>query len=406
MSEVWVATDTVLDRRVAVKLLKPTLAADPVVVERLRREAVAAARLNHPGIVSVYDTVQDGGRQGVVMELIAGRSLRAVLDERKQLRVIDTVAIGRAVAAALQAAHRAGLVHRDVKPGNILITDDGRVKLADFGIAKAVGKSERSATGVIKGKFAYMSPEQSAARPLDARSDLFSVGTLLYLLTTGKKPFDGATDTDVIMQVRRAKPEKPSTVVRDMNVDVERVINRALRADPGKRWQSAEQMADKLDAILIKLGQPSGPAPLKRWLETLSARDGAKPPVPDPALVANDPSIAVSLGSLELELEEVPQPTFVEPDRGTNVETRPLRYRAPTPPPQLFEQPAAPASPPRPSVVRFKRWLRRMSIRAAIVVLALGGASYFAWPHLPAWIKRPITNWVSGVSVEFGPKSH
>ena len=195
-------------------------------------------------------------------------------------------------------------MHRDVTPQNVLISQQGEVKLADFGIAKAIGKSEKSATGVIKGKFAYMSPEQSQARPLDARSDLFSVGTMLYLLTTGKKPFDGPTDTDVIMQVRRARPEKPSTLVRDLNADVERLIARALRADPDKRWQSAEQMAERIDAILVKLGQPSGPAPLKRWLEALSARDGAKPPpVADPRRC--DPSIAVDLGSIDLELEEV-----------------------------------------------------------------------------------------------------
>ena len=217
----------------------------------------------------------------------------------------------------------------------MLISQHGEVKLADFGIAKAVDKSEKSATGIIKGKFAYMSPEQSQARPLDARSDLFSVGTVLYLLTTGRKPFDGPTDADVIMQVRRARPEKPSTLVKDLNPDVERLINRALRADPAKRWQSAEQMADRIDAILLKLGQPSGPAPLKRWLETLSARDGAKPPVAD-AAAATDPSIAVDLGSLDLELEEVAA-TIVEEDRGTGVDTRleragaePTAHSAPT----------------------------------------------------------------------------
>src|SRR5262249_39785452 len=158
------------------------------------------------------------------------------------------------------------------------------------------------------------SPEQALARPLDGRSDLFAVGTVLYLLVTGQKPFTGPTDADVILQVRRAKPAKPSTLVRDLNPDVERFINRALRADPAKRWQTAEQMADRIDAILVKLGQPSGPAPLKRWLETLSARDGARPPVPD-AAAASDPSIAVELGSLDLELEEGAATEIGEADR-------------------------------------------------------------------------------------------
>jgi hypothetical protein len=222
---------------------------------------------------------------------------------------------------------------------------------------------------------------------------------LLYLLITGKKPFDGPTDLDVIMAVRRARPEKPSSVVRDLHPDVEKVINRALRADPARRWQSAEQMADRIDAILVKLGQPSGPAPLKRWLETLSAKDGAKPPIIDPAAVS-DPSIAVELGSLDLELQQVP-PTIVEVDRGTGLETRPLRPDMPLA--VLMEKVGDPAPPP-PAVVRFKRWLRRMTIRTAVVVVALGGAFYFARPHLPLWAKAPVDNLLRRLSAPFESK--
>jgi hypothetical protein len=306
-----------------------------------------------------------------------------------------------------------------VTPQNVLISQHGEVKLADFGIAKAVGKSEKSATGIIKGKFAYMSPEQSHAQPIDGRSDLFSVGTVLYLLTTGRKPFDGPTDADVIMQVRRAKPAKPSTVVRDLNPDVERLINRALRADPDRRWQSAEQMADRIDAILVKLGQPSGPAPLKRWLETLSARDGAQPPAAV-APAVRDPSIAVDLGSLDLELEEVP-PTAVEQDRGTGADTRALglptrveatAYNAPTRSASWWARQLAKharATPadgdvaPMPTVDgRFKRWARRMTIRATVILVALGGAFYFARPHLPAWARQPIDNWFQRVYSPLG----
>jgi len=311
-----------------------------------------------------------------------------------------------------------GIVHRDVTPQNVLISQHGEVKLADFGIAKAIGKSERSATGIIKGKFAYMSPEQSQAQPLDARSDLFSVGTVLYLLTTGRKPFDGATDADVIMQVRRARPAKPSTVVRDLNPDIERLIIRALRASPGKRWQSAEQMADKIDAILVKLGEPSGPAPLKRWLETLSAKDGAKPPVPV-APPSPDPSIAVDLGSMDLELEEVAS-TAVEQDRGTGLDTRPLRA-PPRPEPGAPNAPTwsdpswaarlkkaaragVPTGPAGPG--RFKRWVRRMTIRAVLIVVALGGAFYFVHPHLPAWAKQPIDNWLRGLTAPLESSKH
>jgi hypothetical protein len=248
------------------------------------------------------------------------------------------------------------------------------------------------------------------------------VGTVLYLLTTGRKPFDGPTDQDVIMQVRRARPDKPSTHVRDLSPDVERLINRALRPDPAKRWQSAEQMADRIDAILVKLGQPSGPAPLKRWLETLSARDGAKPPVADEAAVT-DPSIAVELGSLDLELQEV-APTAVEEDRGTGVETRHLGVRARPEDPvhdaptkrdapraaQLAkaERPGAPArgaaAPTAGAAGRFKRWVRRMTIRAALILVVLGGAFYFARPHLPAWTTQPIDNWLRRLHAPLGSR--
>jgi serine/threonine protein kinase len=236
MSEVWVATDTVLDRRVAVKLLKPTLAADPVVIERLRREAVAAARLNHPGIVSIYDTVQDGGRQGVVMELVDGRSLRAVLDERHQLRVIDTVAIGRAVAAALQAAHMAGLVHRDVKPGNILITDDGRVKLADFGIAKAVAaRDDLTADNVMMGTAKYLSPELVLGRTVDGRADLYSLGLVLYECLAGRVPFLGENDAATAVARIHDEPVPLTEARPDVPGPVAEVVHSLLARDPARR---------------------------------------------------------------------------------------------------------------------------------------------------------------------------
>jgi hypothetical protein len=222
MSEVWVATDTILDRQVAVKLLKAALADDPVVVERFRREAVAAAGLNHPYIVSIYDTVEDAGREAVVMELVPGRSLRSLLDERHRLSVDDTLVIGRAVAAALDHAHRAGLVHRDVKPGNVLVTPEGRVKLTDFGIAKALEQrhEDLTAENVMMGTAKYLSPEQVLGFPLDGRADLYSLGLVLYECLTGKTPFTGATDGAIAIArlqrdpppIRRVRPDVPAPV--------------------------------------------------------------------------------------------------------------------------------------------------------------------------------------------------
>ncbi len=172
MAEVWVGTDTLLTRQVAVKLLKPNLANDPIVAERFRREAIAVAQLSHPNIVAVYDVVGDDiagvHRQAVVMQLITGKSLRQLLDEMKRLSPELTMHIGNCVANALDAAHRAGLVHRDVKPGNILITSDGRVLLTDFGIAKgASDPDDLTSDNIMMGTAKYLSPEQVRGRKLD-----------------------------------------------------------------------------------------------------------------------------------------------------------------------------------------------------------------------------------------------
>jgi serine/threonine-protein kinase len=196
MAEVWLATDTALSRQVAVKLLKPQLAHDPVVGERFRREAVAAARLHHPNVVAVHDTIDDGGRQAVVMQYVKGRSLRQLLDEQRRLTPEHTAHIGACVAAALGAAHRAGMVHRDVKPGNILLTPDGQVLLADFGIAKAIGGGEHDLTSdnIMMGTAKYLSPEQVRGVALDGRSDLYALGLVLYECLAGQVPFQGDTD--------------------------------------------------------------------------------------------------------------------------------------------------------------------------------------------------------------------
>ena len=205
MAEVWLGTDLSLTRQVAVKLLKPTLAADPVVAERFRREAIAVAQLSHPNIVAVYDAVDDtiGGekRQAVVMQLVNGKSLRQLLDEQKRLSPDLTMHIGACMASALDYAHQANLVHRDIKPGNILITPDGRVLLTDFGIAKGLGSSEEDLTSpnVMMGTAKYLSPEQVRGRKLDGRADLYSLGLVLYECLAGRVPFLGETDADTAL---------------------------------------------------------------------------------------------------------------------------------------------------------------------------------------------------------------
>ena len=201
MAEVWVAVDEQLDRRVAVKWLKPNLASDEVVAERFRREAIAVARLNHPNIVTVHDVFEHDGRQAVVMQLIEGQSLRQVLDNRKRLGPELTIHIGASVAGALDEAHRAGFVHRDVKPGNILFTQDGRVLLTDFGIAKALDKIDEDLTSdnVMMGTAKYLAPEQVRGHRLDGRADLYSLGLVLYECLAGRVPFLGNNDAETAL---------------------------------------------------------------------------------------------------------------------------------------------------------------------------------------------------------------
>jgi serine/threonine-protein kinase len=433
MAEIFLALqkgEQGFEKPIVLKRILPALARDPVFVRMLVDEAHIASTLNHSNLVQVLDLGKSGDQYFLALEFVDGWSLEQVRLRAQKAKLKLPLPLALSIVGALcrglayvhtreRNGRPLGIVHRDVTPQNVLLSQHGEVKLADFGIAKAVDRSEKSAAGVIKGKFAYMSPEQTRAAPLDARSDLFSVGTVLYLLTTGKKPFEGATDLDVIMEVRRGRPEKPSTVIKDLNPDVERLINRALRVDPAKRWQSAEQMADRIDAILVKLGQPSGPAPLKRWLETLAERDGARPPAADAsALAAPDASVAIQLGSLDLELQEVP-PTIVEDDPGAVVDTRPERARgAPTArsaPTRADARGAELARADRLAalageaitapgpIVRAKRWVRRMTIRAALILVAVGGAFYFALPHLPAWAKQPIDGWLRHLPAPLAP---
>ncbi len=192
MAEVWEAVDEVLTRPVAVKILLPHLAADKAFVARFRREAISAARLSDPHIVSIYDTCSEGDVEAIVMELVRGATLRQLLDDQGHLHPNRAVEIAVQVADALEHAHRNGLVHRDVKPGNILLSDDGRVLVADFGIAKAAeGGADLTEVGQVVGTAKYLSPEQVEGTPLDARSDVYAVGVVLYEMLCGRPPFDG-----------------------------------------------------------------------------------------------------------------------------------------------------------------------------------------------------------------------
>ncbi len=256
----WVATDLQLSRQVAVKLLKPTLAHDPVVAERFRREAIAVAQLNHPNIVAVYDAIEESGRQAVVMQLISGKSLRQLLDDQKRLSPDLTMHIGSCVAAALDAAHHAGMVHRDVKPGNILITPDGRVLLTDFGIAKGLEPSaddDLTNDNIMMGTAKYLSPEQVRGRRLDGRADLYSLGLVLYECLAGRVPFLGQNDADTALARLQRDPTDITRLRPTLPRGLPELIHRLLARRPDQRYASGAAVRAAIAEIQSRPPEPA-----------------------------------------------------------------------------------------------------------------------------------------------------
>ena len=281
MAQVWEATDLVLGRRVAVKVLHPHLAGDHAFVARFRAEAVAAARLSHPNIVGVYDTCSDGVHEAIVMELLDASTLRRYLDEHHTVDAETTVRIGLRLLDALEAAHRAGLVHRDVKPSNILLCADGRVKIADFGIAKADDQTELTQEGSLVGTATYLAPEQLLGEDVDGRADLYSLGIVLYECLTGRVPFTGDTGAAVALARLHSDPVDPRRLRADVPPRVAEAVLRALQRAPEDRFDSAADLRAAL-------------------MDT-----GPRPPVAPPVLPP------------ELEVEQLlPEPSFARSQRG------------------------------------------------------------------------------------------
>src|ERR1700716_4141639 len=202
MAEVYLARDQLLDRPVAVKVLFPEYARDESFVERFRREAQSAANLTHPNIVAIYDWGQERGTYFIVMEYVRGRSLRDVVQINGPFSARHTAEIGAEIAGALEFAHRNGVVHRDVKPGNVLLTADGDIKVTDFGIARAGTSEALTQTGAVMGTAVYFAPEQPRGLPVDGRSDVYSLGVVLYEMVTGAPPFTGESPVAVAYKER------------------------------------------------------------------------------------------------------------------------------------------------------------------------------------------------------------
>jgi tRNA A-37 threonylcarbamoyl transferase component Bud32 len=248
MAAVWIAEDPLLSRRVAVKLLHPQLAVDDALRTRFRNEAIAAAKLTHPGIVATYDTGDDDGLAYIVMELVEGKTLRRVIDQDGKLPVGQAVEITSQVADALEHAHRQGLVHRDIKPANVLVQPDGRVKVTDFGIAKAAGGDDLTRTGTVVGTARYLAPEQVNGSPVDGRADVYALGLLLYEMLAGKPPFGGDNDMATAVARLTNAPEPVGAARPEVPRALEDVVARSLARDPEYRYQSAQQFKDALTA--------------------------------------------------------------------------------------------------------------------------------------------------------------
>jgi eukaryotic-like serine/threonine-protein kinase len=267
MGEVYLAQDTRLGRQVALKTLPPGAQYDRKSPRRFLREARSAAALNHPGIVTVYSVEEVGDSFFIVMEYLEGETLRDRL-ARRALEFSEVVDLGLQISAALTAAHSAGLIHRDIKPSNVMITGGGQVKLLDFGIAKMtapvgtegtsgdIGDSFMTVDGAIIGTVAYMSPEQSSGEVLDARTDIFSLGTVLYEAATGELPFKGSSSISTIQEIVYTEPKAPSSIRPHLPPGFDTVIQRALAKKPEQRFQTASEIFDALRAIRSEAAIP------------------------------------------------------------------------------------------------------------------------------------------------------
>jgi len=303
MAEVRKGTDTRLGRTVAVKRLRTDLASDATFQARFRREAQSAASLNHPAIVAVYDTGEVPATDGsgiaqpyIVMEYVAGRTLRDILREGRKILPERALEIASGVLSALDYSHRAGIIHRDIKPGNVMLTPAGDVKVMDFGIARAMSDSSSTMTqtAAVVGTAQYLSPEQARGEPVDSRSDVYSSGCLLYELLTGRPPFIGDSPVAVAYQHVREQPSPPSDHDTDLPPEVDAIVMKSLAKRVEDRYQSAAAMRGDIERYLA--GHPVHVTP--------------PPPVEPPTTVTNPTSVVTPVPPPQEEFEE-------EEERGT-----------------------------------------------------------------------------------------
>jgi eukaryotic-like serine/threonine-protein kinase len=279
MSTVYRGTDLALDRVVAVKVALDQLAEEnPVYVARFKREAHAAAALNHLGIVTVYDAGTDGATRFIVMEYVRGRSLAQILRDERPLEPARAARIAAAVADALSAAHAAGIVHRDVKPGNVMVADDGAVKVLDFGIARSEDAATITQTALVLGTAPYMSPEQALGQPADARSDIYSLGCVLYEMLTGEPPFMAEVPAAVMHQHVRVAPRPPVVLSPQVPPALNLLVLEMLAKSPDDRPQTTAEVRDRLRKAVAEPSTPSAVPPSDAGVDAMAGAAAASPP--------------------------------------------------------------------------------------------------------------------------------
>lgn len=391
MGEVWQAYDESLTRPVAVKVLRDEYAGDTGFLNRFRTEARNSAALSHPNIATLLDYGEQGGSAYLVMELVVGEPLSDVLERTPVMSASHLIPILAQTARGLACAHEAGVVHRDVKPGNILIARGGRVKITDFGVSRAAGQPTMTASGMVMGTAQYLSPEQAVGKPATPLSDLYSLGVVAYEALVGHRPFTGPTAVDIaVAHVNDPVPPLPPVVDRPLGS----LVMRLLDKDPKRRPQSADELAELFDRLLARTppeGVPvvvSAPTPVQAPVRPAPevAPVGASAAAPAPPARAPQGAAATSL-----------PPAAAEPAGGPG-----LRRPAPPPsyPPARPVRPPLPARPaarhgvaPQPTTPesvgrRLGRWRWPVVLIALLVLLLLGALAANrltgAWPPTPA----------------------
>jgi serine/threonine protein kinase len=366
MGAVYRGVDTMLDREVAIKALRPELASQDSIVERFRTEAVTLAKLNHPNIATLFSLFRHGEELYMVLEFVRGETLDSILKRRGALPAAEAIPVFCQVLDGIDHAHELGIVHRDIKPANMMLTEKGTLKVLDFGIARLLGSARMTRAGNIIGTLEYMAPEQVRGQETDGRSDIYALGMMLYEVLTGRLPFDSENEFELMKMQTEQMPVNPRELNPNIPEAVEEAIMRAIRKDPSERFQTAGDFREMLqESGLGTTAVMHGASGTYRR----SSTSPSEPPVSDPGAVSGEAALsgagATRLADAVANPPRMPQPTRV----ATAAATAPNPTRLATAAPQAMAAPAV-ASPSFFS----KLGVVHYAVAGVILLLLIGGA--------------------------------